>query len=183
MCLARLRTTLRRVPGSRRFRVSSIRLLAVRATRNSPVIRASEPPAGANHSSSPAQPPSGRSSSGLSQKKGRLFAIAAMRFISATCIKRSGKIFSVTMLLPSASANNAMSCACKSVGKPGYGCVVRSAGLSLPLRVTMHPPFIFSTVTPILRRRSTTTTRIWSARAASSRLTSRRSSRCSLRAG
>ena len=58
---------------------------------------------------------------------------APMRESSATWRKRSGKIFSVITLVPSASVSRAMNCACRSVGKPGYGWVVISAGRMGPV--------------------------------------------------
>ena len=74
-----------------------------------------------------------------------------MRLSSATCMKRSGKIFSVMTLLPSARHSRAMSCACRSVGKPGYGWVVTSAGSSRRPEETTHAAVVAcSTLTPML---------------------------------
>ena len=76
---------------------------------------------------------------------------APMRLSSATCMKRSGKIFSVMMLLPSARHSRAMNWACRSVGKPGYGWVVTSVGSRRRAEETTTPPLSCSTITPISR--------------------------------
>jgi len=57
---------------------------------------------------------------------------APMRMSSWTCMKRFSKMFSVTVLVPSAWVARAMYWACMSVGKPGYSSVVMSAALSSP---------------------------------------------------
>lgn len=78
-----------------------------------------------------------------------------MRLSSATCTKRSGKIFSVTTLFPSARHNRAINWACKSVGKPGNGCVVTSIGSSRRADETVTTSSPRSTFTPTAERRST----------------------------
>ena len=54
---------------------------------------------------------------------------APMRLSSCTCMKRFSKMFSVTVVVPSAWVARAMNWACMSVGKPGYSSVVMSAAL------------------------------------------------------
>ena len=53
---------------------------------------------------------------------------APIRSSSATCMKRFSKIVSVTRDWPSARPSSVMTCACMSVGKPGNGLVITSAG-------------------------------------------------------
>ena len=57
--------------------------------------------------------------------------LAPMRISSCTCMKRFSKMFSVTMVVPSACVASAMYWACMSVGKPGYSSVEMSAALSV----------------------------------------------------
>ena len=64
-----------------------------------------------------------------------------MRLSSPTCRKRSGKMRSVITLMPSPRHSSAMSWACRSVGKPGYGWVVISTGLSRAAALTKIVPF------------------------------------------
>ena len=65
---------------------------------------------------------------------------APMRTSSCTCMKRFSKMFSVTVVAPSACVASAMYCACMSVGKPGYSSVEMSAALRLPPERTRTYP-------------------------------------------
>ena len=61
---------------------------------------------------------------------------APSRASSCTCMKRFSKMVSVMCEVPLARVISAMSCACRSVGKPGNGCVVISTGaMPAPFRV------------------------------------------------
>src|SRR5664280_859256 len=74
---------------------------------------------------------------------------APSRTSSWTCMKRFSKMVSVMREVPPARVINAISCACKSVGKPGNGAVVTSTGArSAPLRATRMPSLVGVTVTP-----------------------------------
>ena len=58
-------------------------------------------------------------------------------------MKRFSKIVSVMRDVPVARVISAISCACKSVGKPGNGCVVTSIGLIPdPFRATRMPALV-----------------------------------------
>ena len=66
--------------------------------------------------------------------------LAPNRASSCTCMKRFSKIVSVISEAPPAQAISAISCACKSVGKPGNGAVDTFTGrMPEPLRLTRMP--------------------------------------------
>ena len=82
-----------------------------------------------------------------------------MRFSSPTWRKRSGKMRSVMTLMPSPRQSRAMSWACRSVGKPGYGWVVISTAVQAAGGVTKIVPFCRSIFTPTSSSRSCTAIR------------------------
>ena len=74
---------------------------------------------------------------------------APNRASSCTCMKRFSKIVSVMCELPLAQAISAISCACRSVGKPGNGAVETLTGLMpAPLRATRMPSLLAVMIAP-----------------------------------
>jgi hypothetical protein len=64
-------------------------------------------------------------------------------------MNRFSKIVSVSTLVPCAMERSAMSWACMSVGKPGWGAVVTSSARSGPVRETTIPSPSRSIDTPV----------------------------------
>ena len=78
---------------------------------------------------------------------------APSRASSCTCMKRFSKMVSRITLVPSALVISAISCACRSVGKPGKGWVSMVIGSSAPpLRETRTPVAVSVTPTPVFSR-------------------------------
>jgi UDP-N-acetylglucosamine enolpyruvyl transferase len=70
-------------------------------------------------------------------------------------MKRFSKIVSVMWEVPPARVISAMNCACRSVGKPGNGAVLTSAGaMPAPLRATLMPALVADTTAPARTRMS-----------------------------
>ena len=89
--------------------------------------------------------------------------LAPIRANSGTCINRFSKIVSVTIAAPFATVINAMNCAWRSVGNPGYGSVIASTPATRPFIAMTRMPasvgsieipaaFITSTKLPICVR-------------------------------
>ena len=95
--------------------------------------RAPARPRRADRSPSPARP-SALGTPRTSAEAPCTVMLAPMRISSGTCMKRFSKIVSVIIEAPSAIAISAMTCACRSVGKPGKGSVITSTPASRPLR-------------------------------------------------
>ena len=75
---------------------------------------------------------------------------APSRTSSCTCMKRFSKMVSVMREVPPARVISAISCACKSVGKPGNGAVDTVTGArSAPLRETRMPSLVGVMVAPV----------------------------------
>ena len=65
--------------------------------------------------------------------------LAPSRPSSGTCMNRLSKTVSRMTDAPDAIVMSAMNCACMSVGKPGYGSVVRSTAFNGPERAIIRP--------------------------------------------
>src|SRR5271157_4798623 len=98
-----------------------------------------------------------------------ILTFAPMRTSSWACMKRFSKMFSVTMLVPSACVASAMYCACMSVGKPGYSSVFTSALLNGPLPITRTESPLVLTCTPHSSSFCSSALRCWGSQPETSR--------------